>query len=251
MPTILAGVPIEVRQISLLLDRPGLIRNPTDCTETDIRGAAVSIGGALANISDRFQVGDCDTLPFRPALAVRFSNPARNAHPRIDVELRPRAADANLAAANFTLPAGELLDLRRVRALCDRGLPPESCPPRSRLGSVVLVSPLLRGPLAGPIYLRRAGAHLPDIVTEVQGEGLRFVLRGHTATRGGRLRVRFPALPDIPLSKARFTFAGGRHGVFVNSASLCETGARAGANLGAHNGKQRQLAKKLRLRGDC
>jgi hypothetical protein len=165
--------------------------------------------------------------------------------------LRPRAGDANIGAATLTLPAGELLDLRRVRALCARELAPEQCPPASRLGWAVLRSPLLRGPLEGPIYLRRPSARLPDIVAEVRGEGLRFVLHGQTAAPRGRLRVRLAALPDIALSEARFTFAGGRHGIFANRASLCRSASPARAALAAHNGSHRRLRVKPRLPRPC
>jgi len=251
LPRILSGVPLELREIRLRLDRPGLIRNPTSCEEQALNARATSSMGQTAALSERFQVGSCSELGFKPALAVRFSNPARNAHPRIEVALRQRVGDANLAAVALTLPTGELLDLRRVRALCPRELAPEQCPPASRLGWAVLASPLLPDPLEGPIYLRRPSARLPDIVAEVRGEGLKFVLHGHTAAPAGRLRVRLAALPDIALSEVRFSFVGGRHGIFANSTSLCRSTPPAQAALAAHNGRHRRFGVVPRLARAC
>ena len=251
LPTILAGVPIEVRQISLLLDRPGLIRNPTDCTEANIRGAAISVGGALANISDRFQVGDCAALRFRPRLALRLSGAlARNGHPALSAVLRTDPGEAGVAATTFTLPEGELLDFHHVRALCATQLSADSCPSGSRLGYVRLRSPLLDVPLAGPIYLRIPSHRLPDLLADLRAGSLHVLLHGHTAA-GGRLRVSFPDLPDIPLTEAAFTLRGGERGIFVNSEALCARPRRAGASFSAYNGRQRRVRPMLRLLGHC
>jgi hypothetical protein len=253
LPRIRQGIPVEYRTIRLLLDRSGLIRNPTSCEPTQITATATSADGTLANLASRFQVTNCAALAFKPKLSLRLSGGlGRNAHPRIDVDLAPHAAEANLAAATFTFPAGELLDFHHIRALCARDLAPEQCPRDSRLGYARLLSPLLSEALQGPIYLRAPSHRFPGLFAGLRAGGLHILLHGRTdAVPGGRLQVSFTELPDLPLTKASITLAGGRNGIFVNSEALCARPRHAAVSLSAHNGKQRRLRPLLRLAGRC
>lgn len=252
LPRILAGLPLPYRILRLVLDQPGFIRNPTSCEPTQIKATINSVDGATHTATERFQAADCAALRFRPSFSLRLlGGLGRNAHPALRAILRSDSGEAAIAAASFTLPPGELLDLHRVRALCARRLLPEDCPPDSRLGSVRLRSPLLDEPLAGPIYLREPRRRLPDLLADLRGSGMRVLLHGHTAAPGGRLRIRFPALPDLPLSEASFALPGGRRGIFVNSEALCARPRRAAASFSAHNGTQRRVRPQLRLLGRC
>ena len=253
LPTILKGIPIEYRDIRLRIDRPGFVVNPTDCGEAAVGGSATSPDGEVAALVDRFQVGDCAALDFHPRVSVRVGDATgRNGHLALSAVLRMGPGEARLAGLSLTLPAGELLDSRHLPALCSGRLPPERCPPSARLGHARLWSPLFKRPLQGPIYLRTPSHRLPDLLADLHLGQLHLLLHGYTAASGGRLRVRFPALPDVPLSRAAFSLAGGRHGIFVNSEALCgRPGLRAVASLSAHDGKQRRLLPKVRVGGGC
>jgi hypothetical protein len=250
IPAILQGIPLDVRSVQLRLDRPGFVVNPTSCEPMSIAATATSALGTPVPLSNGFQVGDCAALGFRPRLALHLSGGlGRNAHPAVTVDLTPRPGDANVAGAAFALPTGELLDVHRVRALCARQLTPELCPRDSRLGQARLWSHLLEDSLEGPIYLRVPSARFPDLVADLRAGRLHFLLHGRTAAApGGALWVRFTGLPDLPLSRASFTLAGGRQGIFVNSEALCARPRRATVSLSAHNGKRRLLRPKVRAR---
>jgi hypothetical protein len=250
LPQIRDGIPLHYRAVRLVLDRPGFVRNPTSCEPERVVLTATAATGAVATTSARFQAADCGALGFRPRLAVGLSGAlGRNGHPRVEVRLRPRDGEANLSAASFDLPRGQLLDTRRIRALCARELPPANCPAKSRLGHVTLRSPLLREPLRGAIHLRAPSHRYPDLVAEVEGGGVRFVVQGRTGSARGRIRVRLHDLPDIPLSQAAIVLAGGRRGIVVNSAGLCRRKPRARAALNAHNGRRATLRPVLKLAG--
>jgi hypothetical protein len=250
-PTILAGIPLDIRSVAINLDRPGFIRNPTSCKETAIDGSVVTVLGRAVPISDRFQVGDCAALPFKPKLALRLSGGlGRQGHPALRAILRTDPDGASVSRAGVTLPAGELLDLRHLGDLCPREAAADRCPTGSRLGSVRLVSPVLSTPLEGVIHLRVPSRRLPDLTAEVRSQGLRLLLRGRVTDRNGRLGIVLDSLPDVPLSKAILTLPGGRRGIVVNSRSLCAAGA-ATARFSAHSGKQRQLRVVPRLDGRC
>jgi hypothetical protein len=253
LPQMLHGIPLDLRELGLSIDRPGLIRNPTSCDPMSIDGHLTYEDGSTVPVSNRFQVGECARLPFRPRVTIEAGDGiARNGYPSLRVVLHADPDQAALAGASVTLPAGELLDLRRVRALCPRQLPPERCPSASQVGYARLQSPLLAEALQGPIYLRTPSRRLPDLVGVLRADGLRVLVEGRTtATRRGRLRLRLAGLPDLPLSRAIFGFAGGRGGLFVNSEALCGRSRRATAFLSAHNGKRLRVRPRLRLLGRC
>jgi hypothetical protein len=253
LPQIREGIPLHYRHLRLVLDRPGFVRNPTSCEPLAFELEATAANGETATAADRFQAADCAALGFRPRLSVRLAGGlGRNGHPRVEALLASRGGEANLAAAAFDLPAGELLDTRHLRALCARDLPVASCPAKSRMGHALLRSPLLSGALSGPIYLRAPSRRYPDLVADLRGGGVRLLVHGHTGVdRGGRLRIGLVGLPDLPLSSAALTLAGGRRGIVVNSEFLCGRTPRASALLGGQNGKQRRLQLHLRLHGRC
>lgn len=251
LPRILAGLPLQLRGLTLNLDRPGFIRNPTSCAPTAITGSATTSLGRSTPLSARFRVANCNGLPFKPRLSLRFSGAlGRNGHPALRAVLGTDPAAASLSKAAFTLPAGELLDLRHLRGLCPRAVAPNRCPAGSRLGSLRLDSPMLSAPLKGPVYLRVPSRRLPGLTAEVRSGGLRFLLRGRVTDRDGRLGISLDSLPDFPISKAVLSLPGGRRGIVVNSRSLCAAGA-ATARLAAHSGKQRRLRVVPSLDGRC
>jgi hypothetical protein len=252
LPTFVEGIPLELRDLRIVLDRPGFVINPTSCDAAAVSGTVEGEAQTSVHLSDRFQVGDCGRLGFKPRIRLRFGGlTGRNGHPDITVEVTPRAADANIASMSFTLPAGELLDPRHIRSLCGLALAVERCPPGSRLGYARLRSPLLGTSLKGPIYLRTPSGRLPDLVADLRGEGFHFLLHGYTASPPGRISIRFPSLPDLPLSRAVFKLPGGAHGIVVNSESVCSTSSPARVALSAHTGRRLELAPLPRVRGRC
>jgi hypothetical protein len=251
LPGILAGVPLSYRTLSLSFDRPGFLVNPTSCAPSATEAALTANGAPELLLSAGFQATGCANLGLRPRFALRLSGLARNAHPALRLDLTPRSADSNLAAASFTLPDGELLDTRHIRTLCPRTVVPERCPSASRLGWARLWSPTVEGPFEGPVYLRTAGHRLPGLLADLRHGDLRFGLGGSTSSRQGRLRVSFSELPDIPISRALLTLPGGSRGIFVNSASLCAPTTEVSASFAAHNGRHRALRSRPRLEGSC
>ncbi len=253
LPQIVDGVPLSYRAIRLVIDRRRFVRTSTDCDPAPIELKAYAEGGVIATAADRYQVADCAALGFRPRLTVRFSGQlARNGHPSVEVDLRPRRGEANLASASVDLPAGQLLDTRRIGALCARGLPLGRCPAASRLGRARIRSPLLPEPLRGPIFMRSPSGRYPDLLADLSGGGVRLLLHGRTASApGGRLRIRLTRLPDLPIAKASIELEGGRRGIIVNSMGLCASSRHAFLQLHAHSGKRRYLRPRVRLGNRC
>jgi hypothetical protein len=245
-PIIVSGIPVDLRQLDLVLDRPGVIRNPTSCDPFRIRAIITSVSGADAVVDERFQVADCGALTFKPRVTVRaLGGLERNGHPSLRAVLRMDPEGAGIASVGFTLPPGELLDVHHLGAICDRRLAPERCPAGSRLGRIRLFTPLLDEPLSGPVYLRTPSDRLPDLLADLHAGPVHIILRGHTSTADG-LRVAFRNLPDVPLSRAVFALDGGRHGILANTESLCGRRSRRGrATFIAQNGATRRLRPRV------
>jgi uncharacterized repeat protein (TIGR01451 family) len=249
LPQILAGVPLDYRVIRIVLDRPNFLFNPTDCDPASINANLTATDGEQFAPSAAFRVTDCAALPFRPSLGLRLSGAlGRNGHPGLRAVLRSHPGEAAIAAAAFTLPPGELLDLHHLGALCPRDEAPAGCPAASRFGQARFYSPLVAEPLDGPIYLREPTDGLPDLIAEVRGARLHLFLHGDTAAPHGRLQIRLSKLPDIPLSKTVITLTGGSRGTIANSQSLCPRAHHAQVTLSAHSGKRRLLRPHLRVR---
>jgi hypothetical protein len=255
LPTVADGLPIEFRDLRVSLDRPGFVLNPTDCRETSVDATVERASMPAAEVSDRFEVGSCADLGFRPIARFRAAGAVgRNGHPTIAVELRTRSGDADVAAAAFTLPTDELLDLRHVRSMCAADVPPQECPGASVVGRATLWSRLVGDPLSGRIYVRAPSGKLPNFVGDLRGDGFHLLVRGQTVASPEGLRLRFPDLPDLPFARALFSFRGGRRGLVVNSQSLCR-GRRerlsAAVDLTAHSGRGLHFQVPFRPVSDC
>ena len=62
LPTILDGVPSDLRTIDAVIDRKEFMFNPTNCNPQSFSGTATSTEGATAALSSPFQVGSCRSL---------------------------------------------------------------------------------------------------------------------------------------------------------------------------------------------
>jgi hypothetical protein len=254
-PTMLEGIPLNLRTISLQMDRPNFTLNPTSCDPTAVTGALTSTTGSIAPLKDRFQVGGCGGLRFAPKLSLRvLGKTGRNAKPRLRAVLTAKPGEANIARAQVNLPHSEFLEQAHIRTVCTRvqfaqgNVPGEKCPAGSIYGKARAWSPLLDGRLEGPVFLRSSSNKLPDLVATLNGQ-VNIVLAGKIDTgRNKGLRNTFEVVPDAPVSKFVLEMKGGKRGLLVNSENLCSPKAdtRAIVRFTGHNGKVHQLKPKVK-----
>ena len=250
LPQSLAGIPLQIRTIHLDLDRRGFILNPTSCKRGAITAAITSTSGQVASGRSPFRVRACRKLAFAPTLDLRLGGQTnRGGHPRLTTVMRMPRGGTNLRQVALTLPSTELVDSARVEAPCTRPqFAAGQCPPGSRIGFARVLTPLLKSPLKGPVYLRASNHRLPDLVVALHGQvGLDLTGRIDSVHRG--LRVAFATLPDAPLSRFTLTLDSGRTGLLVNGADLCREPAHALAKLAGQNGAVTHL--NLPLRAPC
>lgn len=230
-PQVLDGIPLQLRDVRVAIDRPGFMLNPTSCAERHVRAVVTSTAGRVVGISERFAAAECRELPFAPKLRLyvgaRGHVHARDAVPLTAVLTQARG-DAGIARVSVTLPPYLSARLPVVEAACTQAQFDASRCSQARVGSVVAHTPLLRNPLQGGIYLVRvAGRPLPDVVIALRGQ-VAVDLVGRVSIPGGtRLAASFDAVPDVPISRVVLRFGVGRRGLVGLGQSLCARAVRA------------------------
>jgi hypothetical protein len=269
IPHVYGGALLDIRSISVRTDRPNFSLNPTNCspmaTAATLRGGANDPTNPAAfssySTSSPFKVNGCEALGFKPKLFMRlFGARHRAKNPKLRATLVARDGDANISRAAVTLPRALILDQANLAKVCTRvQFAANDCPKKSIYGYARAVTPLLDGPLEGPVYLRSSDNELPDLVARLRGQ-VEIVLVSRTDSAHGRIRSTFDRVPDVPVSKFTLALRGGPKGLLVNSRGLCPkprkgSGAKASkrtkplrvlARFKAQNGKKANMRPKLR-----
>jgi hypothetical protein len=242
IPHILEGIPLDVRTAAVKIDRPSFTINPTNCDPLAVKGIAVSTLGQPASLENRFQVGECGALGFKPKLSLRlFGKTKRGGNPRLRAVLRMPSGGANIARTSVALPHSEFLDQAHIRTICTRvQFAADQCPAGSIYGNATATSPLLDYALEGPVYLRSSSNPLPDLVIALRGpasQPLEVDAVGRVDSVHGGIRTSFETVPDAPLTKLVLEMQGGKKGLLENSRNICKGTNHATAKFDAQSGK--------------
>jgi hypothetical protein len=243
LPTILKGVPLDIRSIQVKLDRPDFTINPTNCDPMAFTGLMTSILGQQVPLQSRFQVAECANMGFKPQLALKLTGTTkRTKSPALIANLTARPGDADIAKARVRLPAIALLDNDHIAGVCTRvQFAANQCPPDSVYGSAEATSPLVDYTVKGPVYLRSTTEHkVPDLVAALKGpdnQPIEVDLSGTTDSVKGALRNTFEAVPDVPVTRFHLELMGGSKGLIQLSEPLCGKTYRATIELEGQNGK--------------
>jgi hypothetical protein len=232
-PTILQGIPLQVKDIRVNLDRPGFIFNPTNCNPLSINGTVLSTENQQAGVASRFQVGECATLAFNPRFSASTQGNGTFNHngASFDVKLAtgqgPESHEANIRKVEVQLPKALPARLTTLQKACTEqqfATNPAGCPVASNVGTVVAHTPILAAPLAGPAYLvSHGGAAFPDLVLVLQGEGIVLHVTGHTQIKKGITYSRFETIPDAPITSFELKLPEGPFSALAANANLCRT----------------------------
>jgi hypothetical protein len=247
IPHIIDGIPIHLKDIRVYISRPNLTLNPTSCDpfllSSTMKGSGASFGDSAddqsATSTAPFQAFNCAALGFRPKLSLRLKGGTkRGDYPKLRVEVKPRAGDANIASAQVALPPSEFLAQNHIETICTKAqFAREACPPGSVYGHARAFTPLLDQPLEGNVYLRSSNTTLPDLVIALRGggKGIKIDLAGKIDSFKGGLRGTFNTIPDAPVSKFVMTLRGGKHGTIQNSEDVCAATGQSTLRFSAHN----------------
>jgi hypothetical protein len=245
-PTILQGIPLDIRSIAIRLGRAGFTLNPTSCEDMAVSGAVTSPAGRTAALSNRFAISGCRGLAFSPKLSLRLTGETtRGKDPALRTVLTQAPGQANIGRVAATLPSSLFIDQRHVDDPCTRvQFAADRCPASSILGTARAFTPLLDQPLEGPVIFRSNGGarKLPDLVADLHGQ-IHIELVGYIDSvkkRGSevsRVRTTFAQVPDAPVSKFVLRLKGGRVGLLQNSRNLCKQKSQDSVRMVGQNGR--------------
>jgi hypothetical protein len=244
LPAIVGGIPLDLRQIALRLDRPGFMRNATSCAAQQLTATFTSTADATAQASAPYRATGCDDVAFRPRLSGAVATRqqlAKGAHPTVTAVVAQGAGQIATRAVTVTLPKEVGADIANLGRTCMEG---EDCDTRNIVGRATAVTPLLPLPLSGDVRLvTPRGGGLPQLRLNLQGL-LSLTLTGKTSlTREGRVVNAFEGIPDVPLSRFVLTIDGGPTGILRNLKRLsCGATLTGDAQFVGHSDAKRSTS---------
>ena len=246
LPTILDGIPLQLRVVNVVIDRPGFTFNPTDCNPLSIAATMSSTEGQSAQVSSPFQVTNCAGLAFKPSFKVSTSGKTSRANgASLDAKLSYPAGAlhkyANIARVKVSLPKqlpSRLTTLQKACAAAQFQSNPAGCPSASIVGIARASTPVLSGTLSGPVYfVSHGGEAFPSLIVVLQGQGVRVDLVGSTfISKAGITSSTFKSVPDVPVSTFELYLPEGKFSALAANGNLCKSKLAMPTEFVAQNG---------------
>jgi hypothetical protein len=243
IPTIVRGVPLRLRTVSVAVNRPSFLFNPTNCSPLATDSTLTSTFGATQGLSSPFQVTNCGALAFKPSFKVSSSSKTSKANgAALQVTMTQGTHQANIRSVFAQLPLQLPSRLTTIQKACPEATfaaNPLSCPEGSHVGSAEATTPVLPGALSGPAYLvSHGGAAFPDLDLVLQYGGVRVILEGNTDIKKGITTSTFASIPDVPVSSFTLTLPAGPHSALAGYGNLCAKALYMPTVITAQNGAQ-------------
>jgi hypothetical protein len=261
LPTILDGVPVDMRTINAVIDRKEFMFNPTDCDPQSFSGTATSVEGTGAAISSPFQVGSCRSLAFKPVFKVSTSaktSRVDGASLHVVLTLPDEgglSAEANIAKVKVSLPKQLPSPLTTLQKACVEKVfdaNPVGCPVASQVGEVKVSTPVLPGGLSGPAYfVSHGGAKYPELILVLTGEnGVTVQVHGETfISKAGITTATFAAVPDVPFSSFELTLPQRQYPALTANGNLCKGTLLMPTEMVGQNGLVLDQSTKIAVTG--
>jgi hypothetical protein len=258
-PTILQGIPLDVRDVRVDVNKPSFFLNPTSCAQKTITGTLTSTEGLRANVSDRFQAGDCASLAFKPRMVMRVGGKGHTrsgqTSPFTTRLTMPQRNQANLRFVRVTLPKTINARLNTINDACTRAefeSDTNKCA-HAKAGTAIASTPLLRDPLRGSVFFVKNGHAIPDLFVALRGQ-VDFDLIGTISiVHNTLLRTTFATAPDVPIRSFTLRLLGGPSTASIGATrNLCTKSSRkqkAQVDYIAQNGKVHQTNQALKVSG--
>jgi hypothetical protein len=241
IPHIIEGIPLQIKHVNVLVNRPGFTFNPTNCSPMAITGSIGSVEGASAPVSMPFQVTNCAVLKFAPKVSVSTSGKTSKANgasltAKLSYPNAPQGTQANITRVKVDLPKQLPSRLTTLQKACTNAqfeANPAGCPPASFIGHATVHTPLLPVPLTGPaIFVSHGGEAFPSLEMVLQGYGVTVDLVGTTfISRAGVTSTTFKTVPDTPFNTFELTLPQGKFSALTSNLPVTANGSFCGQKL--------------------
>jgi hypothetical protein len=259
IPTIVEGIPLDVRHVNVLINRPGFTFNPTNCDPSQITGAIDSAEGASYPVADPFQVTNCAVLGFAPKFTAATAGKTSRTHgASLGVKLSyPKNAlgtEANIARVKVELPKALPSRLTTLQKACTAGqfnANPAGCPAASIVGHAKAITPLVPVPLEGPAYFVSNGNEsFPNLIVVLQGYGVTIDLVGDTFIgKTGITSSTFKTVPDAPVGSFELNLPEGNYSALAANGNLCKKQLTMPTEFVAQSGTTIHQSTKITVSG--
>jgi hypothetical protein len=243
VPTIVKGIPLRLRSLSIAVNRQNFLVNPTNCGVLATETTLTSTFGSTQSLSSPFQVSGCEKLAFKPSLSASSNAKTSRANgASFGVKIGyPSGAQANIKAVHVQLPSRLPSRLSTLQKACPEATfnaNPFKCPSGSRVGGATVTTPALPGKLTGPaFFVSHGGAAFPDLDLVLGGvNGVQIILVGNTNIKGSITTSTFAAVPDVPVSSFELNLPTGPNSALAPNGSLCSKTITMPTTITAQNG---------------
>lgn len=232
IPQIIFGVPLRLQRITVNVDRPGFMFNPTSCAAKQITATVSGNQNTTATVSSPFAAGGCQSLAFKPKFTVSTSgHTSRPKGASLDAVVSYPAGsvgnETNIAHVKVSLPKqlpSRLTTLQKACLSATFNRNPAECPVGSIVGIARATTPLLPVGLAGPVYfVSHGGEQFPSLIVVLQGDGVRVDLTGTTfINKAGITSSTFKTVPDVPVGRFELYLPEGKYSALAANGKLCK-----------------------------
>jgi hypothetical protein len=256
LPTIVGGVPLRLRTLSVNANRPNFTINPTNCAALTTNTTLTSTLGTTLALASPFQATGCAGLPFAPKFAASSNARTSRAKGAILVVkvAYPSGPQANIKSVLVSLPKQLPSRLSTLKNACPEATfaaSPSACPPLSSVGTVTVSTPVLPDKLTGQaVFVSHGGAAFPDLDLVLKGDGVTVILVGNTNISNGITTSNYASVPDVPVSSFEVRLPTGKNSVLSAVGSLCKKPLAMPTTITAQNGKVIKQSTKISV-GDC
>jgi hypothetical protein len=246
LPQIVDGVPTDLREVNAIIDRPGFLFNPTNCTPSSFSGTATSAQGTQAAISSPFGVGSCQSLKFAPKFSVSTPGKTSKANgagltAKLSYPAGSMGTQSNITRVKVDLPKQLPSRLTTLQKACTNAqfeANPAACPAASKIGMATVTTPVLPVPLVGPaIFVSHGGEAFPSLTMVLQGDNVTVDLVGTTfISKAGITSTTFKTVPDVPFNAFELTLPEGKFSALAANGNLCTSKLAMPTEFLAQNG---------------
>jgi hypothetical protein len=225
LPLFVKGVPAQIKQLQVTVDRPGFQFNPTSCSSLQVSTTLTGEQNTTSTSTYPYDTHGCTSLPFHPGVSASTQGRTSKADgASLALTFKSKGGEAHVAKTILTIPATLPARLTTIQKACVATIfetNPASCPEGSVIGTATVRTPVLKNPVAGPIYLVSHGnAAWPDAELVLQGEGITVILDGQTAIKKGITTSSFLSVPDVPFSTVEAALPEGPHSALTTNLPL-------------------------------